>query len=109
MEVDLKSIYEIQEATTQELRNIDRAIRRFAEQAAAYERQNHYYKNRTGNLERSTKAHVTKTGDTIEASLVMGMYYASFVVGRGFSQIDVAEKMMESNIESYLSRIDFII
>lgn len=107
MKVDLTEVYRIEGAATAELRNIDRALRRFAAKAAAYERANHTYKNRTGNLERSTQGSVTKDGDTFEVSLVMGMEYASYVVGRGFSQIDIAEQMLATDIEDYLNRVGF--
>ena len=105
MKVDLTEVIQVQDASLAELKNIDRAMRRYVQKAAAYERANHYYQNRTGNLERSTQGSVTKDGDTFEVSLVMGMDYASYVVGRGFSQIDVAEKMLETDIENYLNNL----
>lgn len=109
MKIDLGAIYQIEAATKQELKNIDRAMRRFADQAAQYEKQNHTYKNRTGNLERSTKGVVSKSGDTFEVSLIAGMDYASYVNARGFMVIDYAAQMMEANIEDYLSRFGFTI
>lgn len=105
MKVDLSSMYKIINEKTNELKMIDRAIRRFAQNAAAYERANHLYKNRTGNLEKSTIGKVTKSGDEIEASLQMNMDYASYVVNRGFSKIDEAAEMLENDIEDYLQRL----
>jgi len=105
MNIDLGPFYKILNSNKQELNNIARKLRHAAENAANYEKQNHTYTNRTGNLEASTKGIVTKSGDEFEVSLVMEMEYASYVVARGFSQIDIAAKMMESDIENYLSRI----
>lgn len=105
MNIDLSPLYKIIDANTDELKNIDRAIRRFAEKAIEYEKSNHTYKNRTGNLQQNTVAVVTKAGDQIEASLQMNTSYASFVVDRGFSEIHNAADMMENDIEDYLSRL----
>lgn len=107
MKIDLGTIYKIEQATRAELKNIDRAMRRFAAEAAEYERSNHTYKNRTGNLQRSTKGIVTKDGASFEVCLVAGMEYASYVNARGYMVIDYAAKMMEANIDSYLSRSGF--
>lgn len=107
MKIDLSEIYQVQEATLNELKKMQRKFARFAEQAAAYERGSHRYQNRTGNLEGSTRGYATRQGDEIEVSLEMGMDYASYVVDRGFSNIDVAEKMLATNIENYLTTIGF--
>lgn len=107
MKIDLGPMYQLINASKAELRNIDRYMRHAADKAAAYERANHTYTNRTGNLERSTQGHVTKSGDSFEVSLEMGMDYASYVVDRGFSKIDIAAQMMESDIEDYLRRSGF--
>jgi hypothetical protein len=107
MKLDLSQLYEIVDATTQELKNIDRKMRHAVEDAAAFERANHTYINRTGNLEKSTIGKVTKNLNEFEASLQMNMSYASCVVDKGFSKIDVAAKMAEAEIEDYLRRYGF--
>lgn len=75
---------------------------------AELERAEHRYQNRTGNLERSTMAHVISSSMRMSrVDLEMGFDpdapYASYVVGRGFSAIgDVAER-----VESWLD--DFFV
>ena len=107
MKVDLGPLYKIIEANKQELKNIDRKMRHAVEDAAAFERANHMYINRTGNLERSTIGKVTKDGAEFEITLEMGMDYASYVADKGLSKIDVAAKMAEAEIEDYLRRYGF--
>ena len=105
MNIDLSPMYKIIDANVNELKNIDRQIRRIADKAIQFEKQNHQYINRTGNLERNTVAEVTKSGDEIEASLQMNTSYASYVVDKGYSRIYDAAEMMENDIEDYLTRL----
>ncbi len=107
MEIDLGQIYKITAAGRQELKNIDRKMRHAVVNAANYEKATHTYINRTGNLEKSTKGIVRKSGDEFDAYLVMDMYYASFVNNLGYSNIDEAYKMMIDDIENYLSSRGF--
>jgi hypothetical protein len=107
MKIDMGALYQIIEANKQELKNIDRKMRHAVEEAAAFERANHTYINRTGNLEKSTVGRIVKSGDEFEMTLEMGMDYASYVVDKGLSKIDVAAKMAEADIEDYLRRYGF--
>lgn len=107
MKIDLGPLYEIVDATKQELKNIDRKMRHAVEDAAAFERANHTYINRTGNLEKSTIGRVTKDGSEFEVALEMSMPYASYVVDKGLSKIDIAAKMAEDDIDDYLRRYGF--
>ena len=107
MKIDLSQIYQVEKATLSELKQMQQKFAKFADQAAAYERSTHRYQNRTGNLEGSTRGYATRQGNEIEVSLEMGMDYASYIVDKGFSNIDVAEKMLETSIENYLTRLGF--
>lgn len=107
MKIDLTSLYEIVNGTKQELNNIARKMRHSVENAAEFERNNHTYINRTGNLEKSTIGRVTKDGSEFEVALEMSMPYASYVVDKGLSKIDIAAKMAEDDIEDYLRRNGF--
>lgn len=62
--------------------------------AAKYERDSHEYQNRTGMLEASTVASIQEgPGETV-LELTMDMPYASYVVNRGFSNIDEAARLV---------------
>lgn len=73
---------------------------------AQYERLNHKYTNRTGNLERSTKAvWVVKNSNELKINLEMGMEYASSVRNLGYSSIDTAAKQVEYALLEYFDTI----
>ena len=60
----------------------------------------HPYQNRTGDLERSTKAElVIDSPNYVQVDLVMGMYYAGYVVDLGYSNIDEAAAIAEDAVE----------
>lgn len=57
--------------------------------AAAQERETHLYRNRTGNLQRSTGAEILEVSAArVSISLQMTMPYAEFVWRKGLSDID---------------------
>lgn len=107
MNIDLGPMYQLMKATSQELKNVDRYIRHAAKKAIDYEKANHPYVNRTGNLELNTVAQVQKSANEFSISLQMNTDYASYVVGRGYSKIETAAAMMEADIDNYLQRFGF--
>jgi len=74
-----------------------------ASSGAAYERGTHAYRNRTGNLERSTQAKTLRvSGSEIRVQLAMMMPYAGYVRARGLSNIDeAAEKTTDMIVSSF--------
>jgi hypothetical protein len=82
------------------------AMRAAVQLGAQYERSNHTYQNRTGNLERSTKGKLVRVDRrAIRAELVMGMPYASYVVRRGFSTINSTSVRVRDSIRDQIARI----
>jgi len=77
--------------------------------AAVWERATHAYRNRTGNLNRSTRAeHIHETPNHVQVDLVMGdalAYYARYIAyDKGLSNIETAANMAEAEIASKLTR-----
>lgn len=70
------------------------------------ERQGHPYRNRTGNLERSTISYDAADPRDREIVVVaeMGMSYASFVNDRGYSRIDDVMRNAGEEIENRLEQ-----
>lgn len=68
------------------------------------ERQGHPYRNRTGNLERSTISYdsADPRDRQIEVVAEMGMHYASFVNERGYSLIDDVMRNADEEIDNRL-------
>lgn len=70
------------------------------------ERQGHPYRNRTGNLQRSTISYDAADPRDREITVVaeMGMSYASFVNDRGYSLIDDVMRNAGEEIENRLEQ-----
>jgi hypothetical protein len=89
----------------QKLRELPKVVEGVVKLGAAYERQHHEYRNRTGNLQRSTVGKlVRRSASEIRAELRMGMPYASYVVGMGLSQIQTAANAVEAELQDVLER-----
>lgn len=72
---------------------------RAVQKAARNERNTHPYRNRTGNLERSTQGILLEQSLTqVVAELEMGMYYADAVNEKGYSNIDDVAEVCEREI-----------
>lgn len=69
-------------------------IEEILQRAASEERNTHEYRNQTGHLQQSTRAQVVDEDDSgFLVRLEMGEEYASYVVGRGYSDFpNIAEK-----------------
>lgn len=81
-------------------------IIQYADEAIQYEKQNHPYQNRTGNLEASTQYVVYSNNENLlHVNLEMNMFYASFVLDKGFSLIDQAAEDMYQKIEDLLTDV----
>jgi hypothetical protein len=79
------------------------AVKSVVQLGAAYERQNHEYRNRTGALERTTIGRLERrTASDIRAELTMKQPYASYVVARGFSEIQTAANNVEAALVDLL-------
>ena len=78
--------------------------------AAAGERETHGYRNRTGNLERSTAAEALEVGvERVSVSLQMTKPYAEFVWRMGLSDIDgygaEADRVIQRRFAEQVKRI----
>ena len=77
---------------------------------AEFEKRTHSYVNRTHGLETSTRAELMSESP-IRVDLIMdsvnkyGVIYASYVVGRGFSNIDQAVNVASDEIDMVLADI----
>jgi len=90
--LDVSSLAALRERAEQEFssRGILRRMRPHIDGAALGERSTHLYRNRTGQLEHSTRSIVEVANrDEVRIALVMGMYYAEYVWRSGYSDIDV--------------------
>jgi hypothetical protein len=89
----------------QRLRELPKVVEGVVKLGAAYERQHHEYRNRTGDLQRSTEGKLTRRSATeIRAELRMGMPYASYVVGHGLSEIQTAANSIEAELNDVLEK-----
>lgn len=89
--VDASDVHKMTEKAIAELRSIPKRMLEIGKWGAAYERRTHPYTNRTGNLQRSTQAHLTRMGaDETWLTIRMDMFYASYVNNLGYSNIDYA-------------------
>lgn len=71
------------------LENVDKTLLSQLKMAAMEERRTHRYINRTGRLERETKASMVRSSrNRAVGELVMNTDYASYIVQRGFSSIE---------------------
>jgi hypothetical protein len=70
------------------------------------ERRGHLYRNRTGNLERSTISYdaADPRQDPFAVIAEMGMSYASYVNDRGYSLIDLVMKNAAEEIQNRLEQ-----
>jgi len=88
-DVDLSDLDEFTRDSAKHLRGWGASMRRVLKAAAKQEREEHSYQNRTGNLESHTQAvDAVDSKDETTIDLTMDMPYASYVVDRGYSQID---------------------
>lgn len=91
LSVDLSGIAEMRERAEREFspRGVLQRMRPHVDGAALGERSTHLYRNRTGQLEHSTRS-IVEVADRKEVrlALVMAMPYAEFVWRRGYSDID---------------------
>ncbi len=96
----------ITERTRSVLALLPAEMEQIAQRAAAYERANHTYVNRTGNLERSTVGKAYRVGATdVTAELAMSMPYAGYVNRLGYSVIGEAWEHMTAELENHLQAL----
>lgn len=107
--LDISEVLATERAAIRHLeREMPREMHRIVAQAAADERRSHGYQNRTGDLERSTRAtEPVVTDDSVQVDLVAGMEYASYVNTRGLMTIDEAAERAGNEIEFYLDGVTF--
>jgi len=107
--LDISDVLAAERAAIRHLeREVPREMHRIVADAAQTERREHTYQNRTGDLERATKATETViTDDVVQVSLVAEEEYASFVNKRGYMVIDESAQQAELEIEYFLDGASF--
>ena len=109
--IDVSGVTALMKEAQSELRKVAEALHDAAEEGAEYERGNHGYRNRTGNLERSTYAdRPQRSGDSVSVEMGARAQYASFVEHRGYSHIktrspDIAGKAFEDWANALADRL----
>lgn len=87
--------------------NLAKKMKAVVDVAAAYERANKTYQDRTGTLRKETQGRIeTNRRNEAEVVLEMDTYYASYVVARGFSAIAQAERAAELAMDDLFDRLD---
>lgn len=105
LHLDLTDVHRVTEQALKELREIPRKMLSVGQYWAAYERMTHAYQNRTGNLQRSTIATISKTDAETTLYLRMDMFYASYVNNLGYSNIDQAERKCRAQLDDILRNV----
>jgi hypothetical protein len=107
--LDISEVLATERAAHRHLdREVPREMRRVLAQAATDERRSHEYQNRTGDLERSTKAtDPIVSDDEVHVDLVASMPYASYVNTRGLMQIDDLAKDAADELEYFFDGVSF--
>lgn len=107
--VDISEVLATERAAVRHLeREVPREMHNIVARAAQDERRGHTYQNRTGDLERSTKATEPVTSaNSVQVDLVAGMDYASYVNTRGYMMIDEVAARADEEIEFFLDGATF--
>jgi len=110
LKVDLSEVRQLTRRARRELGNVDDRMQGVVEASAERLRAKDTYQDRTGDLRGSTQGEAIKLGDNAaEATLTMAMPYASFVIGRGFSnwedEVDRATREMGLEMSAIATRI----
>lgn len=108
--VDISDVRALTKRADKNLGDVDADMRDVVEGAAAELRANDPYTNRTGFLRTSTQGEMQRfDGNEIEATMAMGMPYASFVINLGYSdwedQVEDAEREMGNALSAIANRI----
>lgn len=104
LRVDATGSTRLKQEILRRLKEIPQIMKTIADSAAANERAQHEYRNRTGNLERSTRAKIESWSlkDT-RVVLEMAQPYAIYIRRMGLTQIDalaaIARAQMQKRFE----------
>jgi hypothetical protein len=109
VKVNISEVLAMGRRADRELGDVDAIMEDTVEAAAAELRATDPYQNRTGDLRASTQGEAISFGDEVEATLAMGMPYASFVIGRGFSNyedvVEDTERELDDELDAIADRI----
>lgn len=105
--VDASEVYELEREANRVLDKTLPVMRGVVALNLQQEQRGHPYRNRTGNLERSTIWYDASdpTQDPITVYAEMGMYYASFVNELGYSLIDPVMRNATEEIQNRLEQL----
>jgi hypothetical protein len=97
--VDISEIVAMEERARAELARVPRIMKAVADVGAAEERSTHGYQNRTGELQKNTRAVIAnQSADGATVELEMAKEYASYVIAKGLSNIDEEARRVERGI-----------
>lgn len=104
--VDISDVEALERSARGDLDAVPRVMKAVAEIGASDERAKHSYQNRTGDLERGTRALVDRlSADGAMIELIMDTDYASYVVRRRLSTIQTQAVATEQRMQMALDAI----
>ena len=104
LNLDLGDLHRMHAQAIKQLRAVPSQMLKVGQYWAAYERMTHAYQNRTGNLQRSTFATISKSDAECTLYLRMDMFYASYVDNLGYSNIDEAARNCRAQIGAVMEQ-----
>lgn len=103
--LDLSDVIETEKRAVKELDGVRSAMASAGKRAATYSRQNHIYRNRTGNAQRSTQSVTEVHGGNVYTLVTIGVPYGSFLERRGIAQLDDGVSIMQNELGYYFAAI----
>ncbi|TXH18210.1 MAG: hypothetical protein E6R03_02590 [Hyphomicrobiaceae bacterium] len=105
VEIDDDAVLEAAERATELLRGVPGAFARAGRDAATRSRQEHLYRNRTGQAQANTRSVTDTSGDTVYTLVEIGVPYASYLRDRpvDLTAIDGSVETMKAEIDYYLA------
>lgn len=106
VKLDLSELKRAEKRAERELESVPKILLTAVTRGAQFEQRSHRYQNRTGDLELSTQGILNESTTRLsEATIEMGMPYASYVVARGFSSFPDIVAVVQQQITSELNQL----
>lgn len=104
--IDLNNLEAAIKETERVMKGIGPKMLNEVRQGAIRDQYEHEYRNRTGNLEKSTKGRLVRdSAKESRATLSMDMPYASFVLAKGLTDIEKEAKITEAILTKYFEHM----
>jgi hypothetical protein len=91
------------------LRQLPSGMAQIGRDAAAYSRQNHIYKNRTGQAQKNTRSVTEKHGDAIYTLVTINVPYGSYLMEGGRHDRPVSLTALEDGIEKAKTELEYLV